>query len=202
MKYDLALLIQAALVNWLVYNGGRMISRNLPHHCLATEIDGMIPVLPWTILIYWGGTLFWSFNYYLGAKNRRAGYSSMSAAHVIGEICCFFAFISLPTTMTRPEITGVSLCNQLLRLTYRYDHADNLLPSIHCFTSWLCWIETRKNPMVPQWYRWTSLCIAIAICISTLTVKQHILVDVLAGILLAEGSYSFAERIIRAKHEL
>lgn len=41
--YTFLLLIQAAIVNWLAYLGGRSISHDLPHRCFATWIDGMIP---------------------------------------------------------------------------------------------------------------------------------------------------------------
>ena len=195
------LLIQAAIVNWIAYNGGRAISHNLPHRCLATRIDSMIPVLSWTILIYWGGTVFWAVNYSLGAYHKSNGRSRMIMAHVIGEAVCFLAFVLLPTTMSRPEITGTTLFDQMLRLTYRLDRPDNLLPSIHCFESWLCWVEARKNPRIPGWYQHLSLFMAMAICVSTLTVKQHVLVDAVAGIALAEISYYFAERIILKEYE-
>ena len=196
------LLIQAAIVNWIAYLGGRMASHSLPHRCLATCIDDMIPVLPWTILIYWGGTVFWAVNYYLGAKHKNNGHSCMIMAHVIGEAMCFLVFALLPTTMCRPEIMGSTPPDQLLRLTYRLDSPDNLLPSIHCFESWLSWVEMRRNPGIPGWYQYLSLFLAVAVCVSTLTVKQHVLVDVAVGILLAEGSYYCAERIIQRKYEL
>lgn len=196
------LLIQAAIVNWVAYLGGRTISHHLSHRCFATWIDGMIPVLPWTILIYWGGTVFWAVNYFLGANHKSNGRSRMIMAHVIGEAVCFLVFVLLPTTMSRPEITGTTLSDQLLKLTYRLDRPDNLLPSIHCFVSWLCWVEARKNPRIQRGYQHLSLLMAIAVCVSTLTVKQHVLADAVAGIAIAEGSYYFAERIILRKHEL
>ena len=198
-RYEILLVVQAAIVNMLVYYGGKLLSRNLPHRCFATGLDAAIPLLPWTILIYFGGVLFWIVNLFIGAGNRKGGHSPMIAAHVLGEAVCFLFFVCLPTTMARPEVTGTGLCDWILRLTYRLDAADNLLPSIHCFESWLCWIEARKNPRVPRWYRWVSLAIAVAICVSTLTVKQHVLADVAAGILLAEVCYLGAERFFRAR---
>ena len=39
-----------------------------------------------------------------------------------------------------------------------------------------------------------SLLIAVSICISTLTTKQHVLIDVFAGVALAELSYLFVEK--------
>ena len=31
-------------------------------------------------------------------------------------------------------------------------------------------------------------------CVSTLTTKQHVLIDVIAGVLIAEGSYRFVKK--------
>ena len=199
--YTVVLLVQAVFFNCAVYLGGRMIAGKLPHYCFASRIDALFPLLPWTVLIYWGGALFWARNYYLGAKNKINGHSQMIMAHVIGEAVCFLAFVLLPSTMSRPEITGTALSDQLLRLTYRLDRPDNLFPSIHCFVSWLCWIEVRRNPRIPVWYQLLSFFASSAICFSTLTVKQHVLVDVAAGILLAEGSYSLAGRIIKRREQ-
>ena len=81
-----------------------------------------------------------------------------------------------------------------MRLLYRMDAADNLLPSIHCLTSWFCFLAVRKNEKIPVWYKWVSLLIAVSICISTLTTKQHVLIDVFAGVALAELSYLFVEK--------
>ena len=85
------------------------------------------------------------------------------------------------------------------RLTYRLDSADNLFPSIHCFASWLSWIGVRGDKRVPLKYRCLSLVLALAVCASTLMVKQHVAVDAAAGILLAEVSYLAAGAIVRRR---
>ena len=77
---------------------------------------------------------------------------------------------------------------------YGTDAADNLLPSIHCFVSWMCFIGVRNSPKVPSWWKEASFAIAIAICVSTLTTKQHILIDVFSGVLLAEICYALADK--------
>jgi len=69
-----------------------------------------------------------------------------------------------------------------------------LLPSIHCFVSWMCFIGVRNSPKVPSWWKEASFVIAIAICVSTLTTKQHILIDVFSGVMLAEICYALADK--------
>ncbi len=191
-KRCLLLLVSAAAFNFLVYFGSRLIASDRPHFCLATAFDSNVPALSWTVLIYCGAYLFWIVNYCLSAFFDRYGGNRFIISHFIGETVCFFAFILLPTTMLRPETAGTSVFDRWLELVYRLDKADNLMPSIHCFASWLCWIGVRNNLRIPRWYQNMSLLTAIAICISTLTVKQHVIADAAAGIFLAESSYCLA----------
>lgn len=78
-----------------------------------------------------------------------------------------------------------------MRLLYQVDAADNLFPSIHCLASWLSFIAVRKNEKIPKWYRAASFLMAASVCVSTLTTKQHVLIDVAAGVGLGEFSYWF-----------
>lgn len=159
---------------------------------MATTVDLQIPCISWMVLIYWGCYFFWAANYILGVKYDKGQGSQFIGAHFVGEIICFFCFILFPTTMIRQENLGPGIWDQLLAWTYLYDDADNLFPSIHCFVSWLCWIGVRKNEFMPKWYQRLSLVFAIMVCVSTLTVKQHVIADVVSGILLAEISYCVA----------
>ena len=186
---QLCFLVGMAAYNELVYNIGRLLAKNRPHFDFSLPVDGTIPFLSWTVLIYWGCVIFWVINYSIGVKYDKGSGHRFLAAHLIGETVCFLLFVFCPTIMNRPVVTGSSLWDQVVKLTYHFDSADNLFPSIHCFVSWLCWIAVRKHPKIPSWYQWVSLLLAALVCVSTLTVKQHVIVDVFSGVLLAEASY-------------
>ncbi len=191
----LILLVGAAAFNFSIYYLGRSVARTFQHHELYTAVDGMIPFLPWMIVIYWGAYALWIANYFLSSFHDKSGYDRTLLAHYMGEIVCLLCFIFFPTTMVRPEVWGTGIFESLTRLTYRVDSADNLLPSIHCFVSWISWIGVRNNPDISKAYKWFSFVFATAICISTLTVKQHVIIDVFTGIGLAELSYFAAGRM-------
>lgn len=182
------LLCSAALFNFLVYIGSKYITADSYHYNFQLPFEDAIPLLPWTILIYWGAYLFWIVNYCISTLYDKKDGDRFILSHFLGEIVCFLFFVLLPTTIVRPEIKGSSVFDHMLRITYEVDSPDNLLPSIHCYVSWLCFIGVRKKAYIPRWYQIASLVIAAAICISTLTVKQHVAIDVAAGILLAEGA--------------
>lgn len=74
---------------------------------------------------------------------------------------------------------------------------DNLFPSIHCLVSWLCWIGLRNQKQIKTGYKIFSFLMAIAICICTLTTKQHVIVDVIAAVGLAEVSYLISKKCYR-----
>ena len=97
--------------------------------------------------------------------------------------------VLVPATNIRPEIIGDTVWDMLMKLLYSIDAADNLFPSIHCLVSWFCWIGVRKRRDIPVLYRYFSLAMAVAVCISTLTTRQHVIADVVSGVVLAEACY-------------
>lgn len=199
-KNQIRMLVGAFIINGAAYLGGRLISQNFRHFSLVTPWDLKIPLLSWTVLIYLGCYLFWIVNYCISVKvDQEKGYRFFGA-HCIGEAVCFLIFVFFPTSMVRPEIEGTTVFDWLLRLTYFFDAANNLFPSLHCFVSWLCWIGVRGKKEIPKWYRIASLLMAVFVCISTLTVKQHVIADVPAGIALAELSYFLSGKILEKRN--
>jgi membrane-associated phospholipid phosphatase len=74
----------------------------------------------------------------------------------------------------------------MVKFVYGVDSASNLFPSIHCLVSWFCFIGIRKSKKIPLWYKVFSCIFAILVCASTQFTKQHYLIDVVGGILIAE----------------
>ena len=71
------------------------------------------------------------------------------------------------------------------------DKPANLLPSIHCMNSWFCYIAVRGRKDIPCWYRIFSFVFAWLIALSTVLIRQHVVVDIAAGFLLAEAMWQF-----------
>lgn len=180
--------------NSVVYYGARALTANRAHYDFTGSLDEQIPFLPWTVTIYLGCYLFWIINYIIGCRQDEEKAFRFISADLFAKVICLLCFFTWPTTNIRPAITGTSVWEQLMQLLYRIDAADNLFPSIHCLTSWFCYIAVRKNEKVPGWYRIFSFLIVISICISTLTTKQHVIPDVIAGVGLGEISYLLAEK--------
>lgn len=180
--------------NSVAYFGTRILTSGRVHYNLSNGFDDRIPLIPWTVVIYFGCYAFWIVNYVIGCRQEEEKAFRFISADFLAKLVCLACFVLFPTTNTRPAIVGDTLWDDLMRLLYRVDAADNLFPSIHCLTSCFCCIAVRENEKIPKWYRAASFFIAVSIYISTLTTKQHVWMDVIAGIALAEGSYLIVEK--------
>ena len=184
----------AVIWNQSVYYGGNFLAKNVPHWNLELWLDPLVPFLPWTVSIYLGCFLFWAVCYVWMAKEDTAIACRFYLADFLAKGVCLIFFLLLPTTNLRPPVPGTGLWDHLMRFVYQVDAPTNLFPSIHCLVSWLCFIGVRRLPGAPRWSVWFTGLMASAICLSTLTTRQHVIVDVLGGILLAEASYWAAGR--------
>ncbi|MCF0247923.1 MAG: phosphatase PAP2 family protein [Synergistes sp.] len=173
----------------LAYFAGRIISRGRFHACFEIGLDRSIPFLPWTVVIYLMEYPFWIVNYCLAARSEKSDAYRLFCADFLTECVCFAFFVLLPTMNVRPEISGNGVCKLLMATLYRVDSADNLFPSLHCAGSGLAVVGISGEKSIPVWYRAFSWLMLGAICISTLTTKQHVVIDVLGGLLIAFGAY-------------
>lgn len=187
--------IAAVVWDELIYYGANLIARDWPHFVWELNLDRAIPFLPWTVSIYFACFLFWAASYILYAAQENDFAYRFFLADFMSKGVCLIFFLLLPTTNLRPEVLGTGVWDHLMRFLYWIDEPANLFPSIHCMCSWLCYIGARENPKLPVWWRRFTLVSAIVICASTLTTKQHVVVDVIGGVALAELSFQAAKRL-------
>ncbi len=180
--------------NSVAYYGSRLITQGWPHHLVELPLDQAIPFVPWTVSIYYASFVFWVVNYILCARLSKERAYRFLSADLLAKTVCLVCFVAFPTTNIRPVVGDTGFWNGVMRMLYEIDAADNLFPSIHCLTSWFCYIGLRDVETIPRWYRTCSFWMAVAVFISTLTTKQHVIVDVIGGVALASGCYWLAGR--------
>lgn len=193
-EYSLFPLVFAVLFNFTVYYGSRVIAGSWQHYNIESRFDDCIPFWPPSVVIYFGSYLFWIVNYILIARQGKKEVCQFFSCDFLSRTACFACYLLFPTTNTRPVVQSTGFFNQIMTFLYSIDAADNLFPSIHCLVSWLCYIGLRDRRDVPVWYRRGSCFMAILICISTLTTKQHVIWDVAGGILLAEICFRLGKK--------
>lgn len=187
-------LILAVVFNMTVYGGSRMLTKGWHHFNIEGPLDALIPFWPPSAAVYLGCYLFWCVNYILIARQGKKEVYEFFAGDLLSRCICLLFFCAFPTTNIRPEVAPEGFWNQVMRFVYAVDAADNLFPSIHCLVSWFCYIGLRGRRDIPVWYRAASCIMAVLVCISTLTTKQHVIVDVFGGVFLAEFCLRMGKR--------
>lgn len=193
--YSIKPLTLCVIFNFTVYSGVRLFYRHRVFHNLTSYYDNRIPVIPMFVLIYFGGYIFWIVNYILISSISKYHCYRFIMADLLGKLICFIIYIAFPTTNIRPDIITSGIFVDMLKFLYSIDAANNLFPSIHCLVSWYCFVGLRNCKAIPVWYRVFSLFMAMLICISTLTTKQHVIIDVLGGIMLAELTWQLSSHL-------
>ncbi len=192
LRYYAAALLIAGLSNRAIFLLGHLLSRGARHWDLALPGEPFLPFVPATVWIYFGIIPWCAIIYYLIVRRCRAEADRFFAALLLTKAVCLAFFILFPTSIERAELSGNSPSILLLRVLYFFDTPDNLFPSGHCLLAWLCWIGVRGKKEHPFPLRAAAFVMAAAVCIATLTVRQHVLLDVFAGILLAELGWLLA----------
>lgn len=184
--------VVAFLWNQMVYKGSRYFADAKIHFDFTTALDQATPFVPFTVSVYFLSFLYFPIVFLLLARQEKTLARRFFAADLLAKALCLPFFLFLPTTNVRPDVAGTGLWLRMMRLLYRMDAPTNLFPSIHCLLSWLCYLGVRDMPKSGRGARAAAFWMAIAICASTLTTKQHVLADVFAGVALAELCYRLA----------
>jgi membrane-associated phospholipid phosphatase len=119
---------------------------------------------------------------------------SLSFIFCIGVASIIYFFYQ--TTVPRPEITGTDVFSKMVLYIYSKDHPYNCFPSLHTalsVLSFLYWIQVFPN------LKWSMGAFVLSILISTVTLKQHYIPDVISGILLAIASLYVANFIVGSR---
>ena len=147
----------------------------------------IIPYLLW--FVYVSGTVLYFF------FTDKQGFYRICTLLITGMtlfliICTIFpnGLNLRPSTFARANIFV-----DLVRFIYRADTSTNVLPSLHVYNSIGCYIAIRNSQKLRQ-YKWVqngSLVLTVSIVLSTMFLKQHSVVDVIAAIVMIYFIYQF-----------
>ena len=182
-------------VNMLVYYASQLISCHLPKLNWTTPLDDAIPFFSPAIIVYVLAFVFWVVGYIIIARESPEVCYDIFSGEMIAKLICLVFFLVVPCTMVQPEVTGSSFTDWLTRFIYAADNPPaNLFPSIHCLASWFCFRGALRCRKVPLWWKCFSFIFAVMVFASTVLVKQHVIVDVPAGLIVAEVGLFIARK--------
>lgn len=159
-----------------------------PRHMIHAPLDDKIPFLPGFIVPYcvWFVYIPALMLYMCFTDPRR--FRRQVLTLFSGAYFCGLIFLLYPSAIDfRPTPQGRDLFSALCRLIYASDRPVNVFPSLHCYEALAIHLSTfhgdfgRRHPVL----RAGSLVLVIAICLSTVFVKQHSVLDLIAGVCLA-----------------
>ena len=147
---------------------------------LETELDRMIPLVPsfvFAYLLYYPWLLL-----PLTVLRRAHDFLPVAEAFVWMQLVAWATFLALPSYVPRSGVASVGLSSELLRALYAVDPGWNAFPSLHVGHSVLVAIVffRHRRELFPFVAAGTCL-----IAASTLLIKQHYVLDVLGGAVLA-----------------
>lgn len=188
-------LIILLAVHLASYYGAKEIIAGGDYYNMALPVDSHIPLLPWTVVIYYGCFLFWAYYYTVILLTEPEGTYRFMCAEILGKIVCFICYVAIPTVMIRPTVSGTGIFTDIIRMMYSVDPPDALFPSMHCFVSWMCVVGLRGKPEFSHRFRFAAVLAALLVFAATVTTKQHVIIDAAAAVILAELVWFIAKYI-------
>nr|MBQ8253041.1 hypothetical protein [Lachnospiraceae bacterium] len=162
-------------------------------HIIESSLDAYIPFCEYFIIPYLIWFAYIGISVVLFMFLERKDYYRLCT--MLGTGMTVFLLVSYlyPNGLhLRPtEFPRDNIFVDLVLILHRADTATNVLPSIHCFNSLAVHAAIRKNKTLNQvkWIRPLSAVICLSVVLSTLFLKQHSIIDVLAACILFVATY-------------
>ena len=166
-------------------------------HILNTAFDEWLPFCEYFIIPY----MLWFFYVvaacvYMYFKASDKEFFRLAASLILGMSIAMFICMIYPNGVTlRPDINTVSdsWLGNLIKGLWNTDTSTNVFPSIHCYNSMAVHIGLthcqafKKHKVIG----FLSLILCISICLSTMFLKQHSVVDFIGAVVLMAVLYYF-----------
>lgn len=158
-----------------------------PIHCF---IDAIIPfnelfVIPYVL---WFLYVLVVIVYLYFQKDHLEDYYHCVITLITGMTTCLLIYYFFPNEQNlRPEtFAHPNILTDIVQFIYDSDTHTNVFPSIHVFNAVAIHVALVTSPRIKKikWLRPASLLLCSLICLSTMFLKQHSFLDVIAALLL------------------
>ena len=169
---------------------------SMPHlvlvHC---RLDDLIPFCKYAVIPYFAWFVWIPFTlFYLLLRAPREDFWRLCMPLFSGMTIFLIICTVFPNGLNlRPEVfTHDNFCIELVKRIYQTDTPTNVLPSLHVYNSICCYIaishceKLQHSRLIQK----GSLVLSILIILSTMFLKQHSVVDVVAACVMAYFMYS------------
>jgi len=178
-------ILLASIVYLLSYQVPKFLVSMERVHYLSTSIDESIKLFSPAILIYVGAFFQWGYGLLIATTQEKKKTYKNANAIIIGSLIAFAIFMIYPTGVYRPQIEGNTIFDEMMNIIYTVDNVINACPSLHCFCSTMVVIELFRFDNIDSKTKILNIIFTMLVYISTILTKQHTLIDIPFGILLA-----------------
>ena len=155
-----------------------------PLTSIKLPFDDWIPFIPEAMLGY--GLAYIVPLSLLWVETTESGMRRMMRAALLAYMMAAPFFLVMPVQDADPPLVATNALQHLLELNRAADHSKNAFPSMHVgLATLLALIGARRS----RAWGWGLGLVAVAIALSTLLVKQHFLLDLPAGAIIAYVAY-------------
>lgn len=187
-KYAYFPLSLMVVINIIAYYGTRIVSKNIPHHSVTTDLDRALPFVSIFVIPYFLAYAQWVIGFIrISHVSRRHCYYILFG-EIVTKLMATVVFVAFPTFMVRPYVESRDFCTFLVNVLYIIDTPDNLFPSIHCVESWFCLRGCLGQKSIPLWVKIAMFITTTVVFMSTLLTKQHLVLDLLGAVVMSEIS--------------
>ncbi len=172
---------------------------NMPRattYCLSTVLDDRIGFSPVWIIPYVIWYIFLpSVALFLMFKDKKqCGVTLLTM--ILGLLLSYLTYSFFQTTVPRPTVPGNDLFSRLVRQIYHIDQPYNAFPSIHVLVTYALMLGAAKAQDIQKAAKAAVWAVGWAIILSTVFVKQHVVADILGGIIAAQLIHGLMSRFL------
>lgn len=162
------------------------------------KFNQWVPFVPETVYIYVIAYPFWILSFFfIGYHSKKGLYIILTLVFITFTVCGLWYFFAQTDVLSWRKTSGLferdpntfNLTENLVWWIYHSAGPRNANPSMHCLMSWLCILGARIVKNLPKTGKIVIWILGIGICISTQTMKQHYIIDLITGIALGEVAY-------------
>lgn len=168
---------------------------------IECRLDEYIPFVKYAVIPYcmWFVWLAESLLHMAGKESAEVRFRTWAPMFSGMLLCLLFCTLVPNAIDLRPsEVKGNDLCAMIVRLIQGVDNPKSVCPSLHVYSTIMMDLGVQRSENYPvSWVKPAARILDIAICCSTLLLKQHSVVDVIFAIVLAIVMDSAAEYAIR-----
>jgi len=192
-KYGFVMLYFFVYLVWFIYLE-RTVTTHF--HPIYSKLDDFIPFIEVFIIPYyiWFAYIAVTLVYFM--FDSKTEFLKLCANMFIGMTICLIIYTIWPNGhYLRVDLDSLGRDNlfiDLLAKIYNMDTATNVFPSIHVYNSIVCLTAIMKNQRLLKikWLQAAAILLTVSICLSTVMLKQHSILDIFGALALNTIMYA------------